>query len=101
MTKHPLYNLFRQMGLKPKAYSGRGMYGEECLSVQVESLDAFVGMLAETLLSNRPKLSDSESVEVVACLKAFRSDAMGHDLVIYFPWIPPPMARAAKAVTTP
>jgi hypothetical protein len=63
-------------GIKPRAYSGRHMYGEYCLAVDVDS----IGELAQWGL---PKVAD-----FMRDMTIMKSDSMGLGFVVYFPGVP-------------
>lgn len=70
-------------GFETRSYSGRGMYGNNCLGVDPDTVHEGV-LFAEVL-----RVLDLESAEEVAMVgKAFRrmrSDSMGRGIVVYFP----------------
>lgn len=76
-------------GYETSAYSGSGMYGEECLSVTVERSPF---KLFSDVLDALSEESDADVVneEIGAVSKAFRGareDSMGRSTVVYFPRI--------------
>lgn len=62
----------RAAGLQPMAYSGRFMYGQQCVAVSVDTLAQ-----AETLVQ-------SHGVPLKGC----KTDALGNGRVIYWPDMP-------------
>lgn len=66
----------REEGLEPFAYAGRGMYGAECVAVEVDSredagdLKAIVGVMPKT-------------------------DSLGRNVVAYWPSLPWPDSKSA------
>lgn len=78
MSKRTLQEILTDAGHEPSAYSGRGMGGEECLSVNVRDPFALFADVLETV--------DSEENEIVAhAFRAARQDTMGLGVVVYFP----------------
>lgn len=70
----------KDAGYEPRSYSGRGMYGRECVSITVPNINKAVFNLGFKLGS---LTEDVE--EITDCLDGFRTDSMGLDYIIYFP----------------
>lgn len=81
--------ILEDAGYETSAYSGRGMNGEECLSVTVErSLPYLFSDVLEALLQEGD--GDVLNQEIAAVSKAFRrawEDSRGRSIVVYFPLI--------------
>ncbi len=74
-----LVELFQDAGYEPRSYSGRGMYGKECLAVSCENP-------VETVLDVIWAASNIQEVErVVTALRGSRTDSLGRSEVLYFP----------------
>lgn len=71
------------MRMDVRSYSGRGMFGEECLAAVIDDLPRFMQDLVEMAMALDQKSKDS----VVDALGKYRQDQMGHGLVVYFPGI--------------
>jgi hypothetical protein len=82
-----LYEALRESPLlslePPRSYSGRGMYGEQCVSVDVSNLGALIAFGAE--LGWQSKFTNAEIDEIA---RGVRSDSMGRDIVVYWPGLP-------------
>jgi len=92
--KHALQELLetvRRAGdvdIHVRSYSGRGMYGKECLGVTVRSGD--LGELFASVLDVMHH-EDSSCDTIDQICKAWRrmsQDNMGRDMIYYFPSIP-------------
>ena len=77
-----LQQILEDAGYQPDSYSGRGMGGEECLSITAGgNLGTFV---ADVVLAMLPE----ERLLCVASFRKMREDSLGRDKVIYFPGVP-------------
>lgn len=96
MTKHILQEMLEALGYNVMSYSGRGMYGNQCLGVTLE--DRNVGTLVIDVMINLvnakedPRRSRYEEAMVIEKLltlgPAFRqmkTDDMGLGIIVYFP----------------
>lgn len=96
MTKHILQGMLEALGYNVRSYSGRGMYGNQCLGVTLE--DRNVGTLVIDVMINLvnakedPRRSRYEEAMVIEKLltlgPAFRqmkTDDMGLGIIVYFP----------------
>lgn len=79
MTSKRLIELIEAVGKKPRSYSGRGMYGQTCIGIELEDIShAFTigaAMAAEASVDER---------EDLAWLHV-EWDSMGLDAILYFP----------------
>lgn len=68
-------------------YSGRWMYGSECLAVKCESVNLFVSLFLEEAAN---EYKDYEFEEVVLefsnMLRCMRTDFLGSGMIVYFPY---------------
>lgn len=87
--KHPLQDLLEEAGHECRSYSGRAMYGKECLGVDTErSLGTLIADVMEAMVST-VDMEDGHTVS--ACADAFRqmkTDSMGLGTIVYFPGVP-------------
>ena len=84
-------------GYKTQSYSGRGMYGKQCLGVQVDdSVFQFYANVIEQAADEIVSRLDDEHddavydvlEEVGKMLRRTRSDSLGLSTIIYWPSIP-------------
>ena len=61
-------------------YSGRGMYGDQCMGIITANTLTCFGYLIHTLSGDFPDLVEKLCNNV-------RTDSMGHDTIIYFPGV--------------
>lgn len=71
------------LGYKTHSYSGREMYGRECLAIHSDALtrDLFMMMKVSDLVRDRYEMPFIRGLDI-------RSDQLGKGHVIYFPDIP-------------
>ena len=67
-----------------RSYSGRGMYGDECLAFTTDRYTSLGKVFAE-ILFRVTKFADTEVNEIAACFRGIQSDSMGMGMVYYFP----------------
>jgi len=80
-----LKELIEWIGLRPRNYSGRGMYGKECIACSPDSSES--GFSAQMIESAIDKFG-SDSVEVsiaIEMMKRTSTDSMGLGWVCYWP----------------
>lgn len=75
-----LQELIEDLGYETRSYSGRGMYGRECLGVTVEEPVSFALELGEAI--------GADDERSFGRLPAVRWDSMGRDYIVYFPNVP-------------
>jgi hypothetical protein len=80
-------------GFEARSYSGRAMYGKECLSVSLDrgDLGTFVAGVIESLHngSDGDQETDEERHTIAAdSFRVMRQDSMGMGIVLYFPGVP-------------
>lgn len=90
---HALQHLLDYIGNEDvRSYSGRGMYGSECLGVVVPrgELGDFIADLVEGLgeFCDGDEDSDINHRDVADGLRMMRTDDMGRDMIVYFPGVP-------------
>ena len=69
-----------------RSYSGRCMYGADCLGVTAEDVTVVYKELISALL-NGAKLDRFQKTEIMDALEGVRTDNMGRDQIVYFPGI--------------
>lgn len=84
MIKSSLQQLCEDAGLDVRTYSGRSMYGKQCLGVQAD--DGISELYAD--LFQAAADTDVDLQEVADDLRGACQDAMGRGSILYFPSIP-------------
>lgn len=79
--------LLEDAGLTPRSYSGRGMYGKQCLGVDsngsgMEVIATLISLLAEN------EVTQSDLRELADILEDSKTDSMGRGIIMYWPNIP-------------
>lgn len=65
-------------------YSGRGMFGDECLAFDFDGTDATA--IASLIASAREWSNSDEALdEITSALQNARTDSMGRGSIMYFP----------------
>lgn len=89
-NKHPLQELFYYAGYDPRAYSGRAMYGRDCLAVTVTGsnylghlIACVIGVMFDSTWGHT--YADIEAVK--SAFKKMRTDNLGNDMIVYFPGV--------------
>ena len=84
-----LQKLFERAGYNTRSYSGRGMYGKECLGVVLnrdQDLGMIFGDLIDVLARNR---EDFDQIFIAECFQeGLRTDSLGLGTILYFPRFP-------------
>ncbi len=91
MEYQELIDTIELVGFKPKVYSGRGMYGKECLSIISANTDnVILNIISEALgkVNCGNSISVSDVQDLCEMLKGSKIDSMGKNKVIYWPNIP-------------
>lgn len=78
MDSNELIQLIEDAGYEAQSYSGRGMYGKECVGVDVDDDTEFA---VDVMATAEPE--DKETVR--ALLKASSVDQLGKGYIVYFP----------------
>ena len=92
MTSEKFLELIDNAGLTARSYSGRGMYGEECVAITTggdngSSEHAVVAVLI------MEAVSDGCGDEMTKLMKSTRTDSMGRNSVMYWPTMKWPEGR--------
>jgi hypothetical protein len=91
MDAKKLIGLIEEAGYEARSYSGRGMYGRQCVGAELErSMSAFTFALELTRAALDSATSEDpagEVYELIDQLTQLRtsSDSMGLDTILYFP----------------
>lgn len=73
-------------GMETQPYSGRGMYGKECVSFTTDNvIESIVDILSEAAMNAEQGEEVDTVLEVGEMLKKARVDSMGLQMIVYFP----------------
>jgi hypothetical protein len=84
-----LQTILEDAGYDPHSYSGRCMYGQQCLAVTLDSETSAYTLFSDVLeyLISCDEDRDELSYMVAQAFRGARDDSMGRGSVIYFPRI--------------
>ena len=77
-----LQELIEDLGYETRSYSGRGMYGRECLGVTVDNPIFFALELGQEIGANEDCGNWGKNLPRISW------DSMGLDYIVYFPNVP-------------
>jgi hypothetical protein len=87
MDAAKLVGLLEDANHKPRSYSGRGMFGKECVSVSLDrhtDVSEFFADVLEVLCDSK----EYETIyEFIRLMRETRTDGMGLGIVVYWPGI--------------
>jgi len=97
--KHPLQSILERITDNTRSYSGRAMYGKECLGVTVgqrglgelisQVMEELVGLANDAMADEAGEAEDKAVTDVVQAWKRMATDSMGRDdIIVYFPGVP-------------
>lgn len=69
-------------GHEARAYSGRGMFGKQCVGFTIEGHPIAVGA---GLMLEAANISDDMANELLEAMESVASDALGLRTIVYFP----------------
>ncbi len=92
-NKHVIQEFFEDTSedFELRKYSGRGMYGKECVGIITPSLAKFMAHVMQSLqykldsLEFDPDSTDEVVGNLAQAFKHMRTDSMGLDTIVYFP----------------
>jgi hypothetical protein len=95
MSKNCLQEILESAGYSVQSYSGRGMYGKNCLGVDVSNLGKlFADVLKELDLlgeNGGGELEDDSQAaaieDLATAFEEMRTDSLGRGMIVYFPEI--------------
>ena len=88
MDKHPLQQLCEDIDIDCRSYSGRAMYGKECLGIDVDRLGLFIASVITGMQDVHMETDPDLAGAVAEAFEGMRTDQMGLGTIIYFPGIP-------------
>lgn len=88
--KHPLQKLLEALDdgdCKLRSYSGRAMYGKECLGIVVHQPSTALSAIVDACLNHAEDMSRDDREDVIRGVGSYRTDNMGLDMIVYFPQV--------------
>lgn len=79
-SQRTLKDIIEAAGYQTRPYSGRGMYGKECLSVGLYDISALA--FYADLLENADR---SHRKTITNAMRDGRTDSLGLGIILYFP----------------
>lgn len=89
MDAKKLIGAIKSAGYEARCYSGRGMFGKECVGVEIPQDESALALAAKLVLAVFDEDGDEEAYNFTSDLADLRvsEDAMGLDAIVYFPRI--------------
>jgi len=84
MTSKQLKDIIEMAGCETRAYSGRGMYGKECLAFTADSETSGFAVAAD-LMEAALDAGEDFIAPVIEAMRGIRTDSLGLGTVFYFP----------------
>jgi len=81
---HILQEIFKDGDFKTRSYSGRGMYGKECLGVECNDIKDIVYELVDYILATS-EMSYENNVSIKRSVRNLCTDQLGLGMIVYFP----------------
>jgi hypothetical protein len=81
MDSQKLIYILEECGYNPHSYSGRFMWGKQCVAISGDIEPFDVGFNIGSLVANSTDMSPSEVLDQLE----WRTDSMGMGTVVYFP----------------
>ena len=91
MPKHALQKLFESVDVQCRSYSGRGMFGKNCLGVDIDrhsSLGEVFASVLEAIANRDCALNELGLEQAAEALRGMSQDQMGLGIIYYFPRVP-------------
>lgn len=87
MNSVKLVEVLRSAGFEPENYSGRGMYGRECVGVTISRGQSTFNLAAQLCVEAIDLFGEEEGPDFIEELSrlSVSEDSMGHDSIVYFP----------------
>jgi len=82
MTKSALQDLAEAAELHVRSYSGRFMFGKDCLGIEGSSITEIYGALFQAAAD-----VSCDMQTIAEELQGAHSDSMGRDVIVYFPQV--------------
>lgn len=87
MTNKQLQNIIEMAGYETRTYSGRGMYGKECLAFTVDGREGRASSfaVAADLMDAAIEAGEDFIEPLIEAMRGIRTDSLGLGTVFYFP----------------
>ncbi len=86
MTSKQLQDIIEMAGYETRSYSGRGMYGKECLAFTADA-GTLSFVVAADLMEAALYTGEDFIEPVLAAMRGVKTDSLGRGAVFYFPSI--------------
>jgi hypothetical protein len=83
MLNHEFQELIEDADYTTHSYSGRGMYGKDCLGVELDDNQSVLQFIAD--LMNCAREQDKVLDDIIPFIRGAKEDSMGCGIVVYFP----------------
>lgn len=87
MTSKQLQDIIEMAGYETRTYSGRGMFGKECLAFTADSETSSFAVAAD-LMAAAIDAGEDFIAPVIEAMRGIRTDSLGRGTVFYFPGVP-------------
>jgi len=85
---HALQQLFDEAEIETRSYSGRSMYGKECLAVDLnKGLGDFIADVLYAMQEPARRRGEAHD-EIAEAFRGMVTDSMGRGIIVYFPGVP-------------
>ncbi len=84
MTSKQLKDIIEMAGYETRAYSGRGMFGKECLAFTAERETSSFAVAAD-LMAAAIDAGEDFVEPLIKAMRGIRTDSLGRGTVFYFP----------------
>ena len=87
MNAKQLVEVIEEAGFEARSYSGRAMYGRDCVGVELDRGDSGFSLAAKLCAAAPDCLSEEDALDFVDGLSRLdvREDSMGLGGIVYFP----------------
>lgn len=90
MESHEFAELIESAGYEVRSYSGRGMFGKQCIGVSTDDVFELIANITKEIVDTdiEPVSRDSSTVrlnEWIELMTQIRTDSLGRGEIIYWP----------------
>lgn len=78
-------NLFGDENVR--AYSGRGMNGEECVGIETSNIIGTIVDIVHDITENEEEIESEMFQQIISRVRCAKSDSLGLNKIVYFPEI--------------